>query len=97
MLFIRAHIFFLIPTGGIAGLYDSSSFRVLGGFVFVVVVVAVVLKEPPYCFPPWPHQLTFPLAGLEYFLCSTFSLTVVIYCPFDFFSERNGDFVTKLN
>ena len=61
---ISVFIFFeYIPRSGIAGSYGNSIFS---------------FEEPPYCFPQWLHQLTFPPTMWEGSIFSTPSLTFVI-------------------
>ena len=53
----------------IAGSYDSSIFN--------------FLEEPPYYFPEWLHQFTFPPKAHKGSLFSTFLPTLVISYFFD--------------
>ena len=58
-----------IPRDGIVGLYGSSSFS--------------FFEKPPYCFPQWLHQFTFPPTLSKDSPFSTSSPTFVICVLFD--------------
>ena len=67
---ISVFVFFrCIPRSGIAGLCGSSTFN--------------FFEAPPYCFPQWLYQFTFPPTVHQGFLFSTYWPALVICCLFD--------------
>ena len=74
------------------GLHISFRISVLGVVLDIypgvellghMVVLFLVFKKPPYCFPQWLHQITFPPTVYKGPLFSTSSPTFVI-CVFFF-------------
>ena len=55
-----------------------------------VVLVLVFLRKPPYRFPQWLHESTFPPTVCEGLLCSTSSPTFVLCGLFDERCEANN-------
>ena len=55
-----------------------------------VVVLLLIFGEPPYCFPRWPHQFTFPADSVRVPLFSACSPTLCICWLLVFFDDSHS-------